>query len=230
MKSYIYVAITVFLATGYGGCATDPLDGEVEQLSSVITLPTETFFDNAGFSSKTYDREVGGDCPSGFVRSELRVWKKDGTSASSCSGSWLSTQNTGNCRVLVHTHVGALGNVWCSTSVGVTPISGALFTYSAANTQNALQFTSNYSLSLNAGNRITVGTCGVLGALAVNDTYLRLVGPDGQTTVAENDDSCNGVGSNLVYLVPAGGVGPYTIKAGCYSSSACSGTVSWFAE
>ena len=56
------------------------------------------------------------------------------------------------------------------------------------------------------------------------DTYLRLKGPSG-SDVASNDDSCGGVGSKLTFTATTAGT--YQIRAGCYSSTSCSGTVAW---
>jgi hypothetical protein len=100
------------------------------------------------------------------------------------------------------------------------------FDYSASNTNYAMQNTTNVAVTLNAGQIITVGTCGISGASASGDTYLRLYGPSGQQ-VAYNDDACGSLSSNFSYAVPSGGSGTYVIKAGCYSSHSCSGRVGY---
>ncbi len=97
------------------------------------------------------------------------------------------------------------------------------FSYSAANTASATQNTTNYPIQLYQGMVLTFGTCGVSGAGGSGDTYLRLLNPQG-SEVAANDDAC-GYLSNLSYVVPS--TGTYYIRAGCYSSGSCSGTVAF---
>jgi len=94
--------------------------------------------------------------------------------------------------------------------------------YSASNTNHAQQNTIDAQLALQPGQTITVGTCGLPGVYASGDTYLRLMGPNGQT-VSLNDDACGSLSSYLVYTVPSSGSGTYQIKAGCYASGSCSG-------
>jgi ELWxxDGT repeat protein len=121
----------------------------------------------------------------------------------------------------------AAGNVGTSAEVTVTvsAASSNTLTYSASNTSSATVNTVNRTIPLTGGQRLTLGTCGVTGASYSGDTYLRLYGPSG-TQVAANDDAC-GVGSNFTYTVPAGAGGNYQLRAGCYSSGSCSGTVAW---
>jgi hypothetical protein len=69
-----------------------------------------------------------------------------------------------------------------------------------------------------------VGTCGLTGSSFTGDTYLRLYGPTG-AQAASNDDACSGRGSNLSFTATSAGT--YQIRAGCYSSTSCSGTVAW---
>ncbi len=102
---------------------------------------------------------------------------------------------------------------------------GLPFTYSASNTNSANQNTTNGVIALTAGQTLTVGTCGVSGASSSGDTFLRLYGPGG-LQVASNDDACGGVGSSITYTVPSGAGGTYEVRAGCYSSNSCGGTVS----
>jgi hypothetical protein len=63
----------------------------------------------------------------------------------------------------------------------------------------------------------------VAGASGSGDTYLRLYGVSA-TQVAVNDDSCNLL-SYLTYTATQSGT--YQIRAGCYSSGSCSGTVAY---
>lgn len=112
-----------------------------------------------------------------------------------------------------------------SAQLGVTapPQTGSSFFYSASNTNSAMQNTTNHSVYLNAGQTLRVGTCTVAGASGSGDTYLRLYGVSA-TQVAANDDSC-GLLSFLSYTAPQSGT--YQLRAGCYSSGSCSGTVAY---
>ncbi len=103
------------------------------------------------------------------------------------------------------------------------PAVGGSFSYSATNTNSAQQSTTNHSVYLYAGQVLKVGTCTVAGASGTGDTYLRLYGVSA-TQVASNDDSC-GVLSYLSYTATTSGT--YQIRAGCWSSGSCSGTVAY---
>jgi hypothetical protein len=117
--------------------------------------------------------------------------------------------------------------VWTLTAGGGggTPSTGS-FPYNASNTASATQNTTNQNVAAAAAQVITVGTCGMTGASSTGDTYLRLMGPSG-AEVASNDDGCGSQSSKLTYTVPTGKSGTYSIRAGCYSSNTCSGTVVW---
>lgn len=107
--------------------------------------------------------------------------------------------------------------------VGTQATTGS-YSYSASDTNSAQQNTINRSISLVAGQKITLGTCDVAGATYTGDTYLRLLGPS-SLEVAYSDDACGGTGSNLSYVATT--TGSYQIRGGCYGSSACTGTVAW---
>ncbi len=98
------------------------------------------------------------------------------------------------------------------------------YNFNASGTNSATANTVNRTVALAAGQRITLGTCGVTGAAASGDTYLRLFNPSG-TQVAFNDDSCGGLASNLGFTAQT--AGNYQIRAGCYQNTSCSGTVAW---
>jgi hypothetical protein len=124
---------------------------------------------------------------------------------------------------------GCYANTSCSGIVAWTRssvIASGTLTYSASNTNSAQANTVNRTLALVQGQKLILGTCGVTGASFAGDTYLRLYGPSG-SQVAENDDACGGVGSNFTYTVPAGAGGNYQLRAGCFSSNSCNGTVAW---
>jgi hypothetical protein len=107
----------------------------------------------------------------------------------------------------------------------VRPLS-AVYSYTTTNTNSALQNTKNWSFSLQAGQLLTVGTCGVSGASTrpspYDDTFLRLYGPSG-LRVAYSDDDCGVYGSKIAYRAPAAGT--YKLYAGCYAAQECGGTV-----
>jgi len=107
------------------------------------------------------------------------------------------------------------------------PPPGTTHVYSASNTNSAQQNTSNRVIALTAGQKLTLGTCGVANSTFSGDTYLRLFGPSGSQVIT-NDDACGGRGSNFVYTAPT--TGNYELRAGCYSSGSCSGTVAWTIE
>jgi hypothetical protein len=108
---------------------------------------------------------------------------------------------------------------------GLPPLPPSSFTYTARNTDDARRNTVNKNVTLVAGQVIKLGTCTVSGASGSGDTYLRLYGPSG-AQVAENDDSCDAL-SFLSYTVPAGVGGTYQLRAGCFSSESCGGTVAY---
>ncbi|ADO69257.1 trypsin-like serine peptidase [Stigmatella aurantiaca] len=115
--------------------------------------------------------------------------------------------------------------VWALTTP--PPATGGSYTFSATNTNSAQQSTVNKSVTVSAGQKITLGTCGVTGGTFTGDTYLRLYDTSG-AQVAFNDDSCGGTGSNLSYTASAAGT--LQIRAGCYKNTSCSGTVAWTLE
>jgi V8-like Glu-specific endopeptidase len=98
------------------------------------------------------------------------------------------------------------------------------YSYSATNTNSARRNTVNKTVALTAGQRITLGTCGLPGATFTGDTFLRLYNASG-TQVANNDDGCGGVGSSITFTATT--AGNYEIRGGCFQNSACTGTVAW---
>ena len=62
------------------------------------------------------------------------------------------------------------------------------------------------------------------GESFTGDTFLRLRNPSA-TQVATNDDACGGVGSQIVYRATVSG--NFELRAGCYSTTSCNGTVAW---
>ncbi len=112
--------------------------------------------------------------------------------------------------------------VWEISGGSTGPTSGS-FSFNATNTNSAQQNTVNGNVTIAAGKTLTVATCGLTGASFTGDTYLRLF--NGATQAAANDDACGGRGSSLTYTSPTATT--LQIRAGCYSSTTCSGTVVW---
>ncbi|NOK38752.1 serine protease [Corallococcus exercitus] len=106
-----------------------------------------------------------------------------------------------------------------------TPPVPTKYTFTASSTASATRNTVNGTVTLAAGQKLTVGTCGVTGAAVTGDSYLRLRGPSG-SEVASNDDGCDsGVGSKITYTATVAGT--YEVRAGCYQNTSCGGTVAW---
>lgn len=179
------------------------------------------------FNYVTQDGDPAGLCSPGYVRPVAPVVQWTSNSGGWCAfAGWESDVH--NCRARI---IGGTGGGWfggtCDTWVEELPDPGPAptgsFSYTAANTNNATSNTTNYWISLSAGQTATLGTCGVNGASFSGDTYLRLYNPAG-TEVAANDDAC-GLGSRLVFTATSGS--SFQVRAGCYSSGSCSGTVAW---
>ncbi|RKG99087.1 serine protease [Corallococcus sp. CA047B] len=105
-----------------------------------------------------------------------------------------------------------------------TPPPATKYDFTASSTASATRNTVNGTVTLAAGQKLTVGTCGVANAAVTGDSYLRLRGPSG-AEVASNDDACGGTGSKITYTATVAGT--YEVRAGCYQNGACGGTVSW---
>lgn len=120
---------------------------------------------------------------------------------------------------------GCYSNTTCSGTLAYTLTHTGAVSYAASDTNSATRATANLDISLAAGQTITAGTCGVTGAAGAGDTFLRLFAPSG-AEVANSDDAPDcGVLSNLSFTAPAAGV--YQLRAGCYSTTACTGTVAY---
>jgi V8-like Glu-specific endopeptidase len=120
---------------------------------------------------------------------------------------------------------GCFSTTSCSGTVAYTLSGpeGGSYSFSASNTASATTNTVNFDVALSAGQTITLGTCGVTGAEGTGDTVLRLFDAS-SAQVAANDDSCD-LRSNLSFTAPRAGV--FQIRAGCFSSNSCSGTVAY---
>jgi len=98
------------------------------------------------------------------------------------------------------------------------------FSFTATNTASATQNTVDQYIWIQTGRKITAGTCGMAGSSATGDTYLRIYDNNG-AQVAANDDACGTLASNVSYTSTA--YVSYRLRAGCYASGSCSGTVAW---
>jgi hypothetical protein len=115
------------------------------------------------------------------------------------------------------------GSGTCSAGTCVGGNTSGSFSYSATNTASATQNTVNFDVQLAAGQTLSAGTCSLSGASGVGDTFLRLF--DGSSTlVTFNDDFC-GLLSFFTFTASSSGV--FQIRAGCFSSTSCSGTVAF---
>ncbi|QSQ17792.1 hypothetical protein [Myxococcus landrumensis] len=122
----------------------------------------------------------------------------------------------------------------CSGTVAISRRKD-LFTFSAANTNNASLNTFNKQHKYNAGEIVRIGTCAynASGATANGNTYLRLYYNNAGVyqQVAANDTpsepSC-GTAAEIVYTIPTSGY--YQVRAGCETNTNCSGTVAVYTE
>lgn len=98
--------------------------------------------------------------------------------------------------------------------------------YTASATDSAKVNTADVRVTLRAGQTLSAGTCTVAGSVGTGDTFVRLLGADGET-VSSNDDACGRL-SYLQFVAPADGT--YVLKAGCYGAERCGGTLSYTVE
>jgi hypothetical protein len=134
------------------------------------------------------------------------------------------------CRGEDITYVRPALDAFCAVSTsrrlcGETALANTL-TYNRSATASATANTANATLSLVEGQTVHIGTCGLPGAFAGGDTYLRLFGP-GNAQVAASDDVFGSYCSLIRYTVPAAGSGNYELRAGCYGSKTCRATAAW---
>ncbi|MDC0712259.1 serine protease [Stigmatella sp. ncwal1] len=100
------------------------------------------------------------------------------------------------------------------------------YDFIATHTQTAQQNTVNKKVSLAAGEKLFIGTCGMGSQLASasGDTYLRVFDPSG-TEAASNDDACGSRASLIDFTAQS--EGEHEIRVGCHGDESCSGTVAW---
>ncbi|HWN67749.1 MAG TPA: pre-peptidase C-terminal domain-containing protein, partial [Haliangium sp.] len=199
-----------------GGSVRDPRSGVLD----FFVATTDTFGGNSGSGVyETTNHTVAGI----LVRGET-----DYRANGSCNV--VNTCTETGCRGEDITYVRPAINALCAATTSVRlcgteppppPPPGNSFNYTATNTNSAQQNTTNFNFNVAAGDRVTVATCGLTGSTFTGDTFLRLF--NGATQVANNDDACGGNGSSLTHTATAAGT--LQVRAGCFSSGSCTGTV-----
>lgn len=104
----------------------------------------------------------------------------------------------------------------------VGPLPSLLPAYDTAYTVSATMNTADFKFVAGGGSVYTFSTCPVHGGQCSEDTYLRLFDSHG-IEVASNDDKCGHCAAVSYYF--QGSAAEYTLKAGCFSNSMCSGQV-----
>ena len=215
------------LSISTAGCAIEP--ESVEESIEVQELTYEPqlvysgqFYYSSGLGGTSYDTVKGDWCPTAYVRNYGYTYTYN-SNGGYCSFSRWYSNDSSDCRMIVHVGASAFKHGYCVWQVYADQV--FYVPYTTSNTNNAQQNTIDTNVPLQGGMAITIGTCGLPSVSGSGDTYIRLIGPNG-LTAAVNDDSC-GLLSNMTYTVPPGGDGVYTIKAGCYSSGSCNGTLGY---
>jgi hypothetical protein len=103
------------------------------------------------------------------------------------------------------------------------PVISGTEIFSTSDTSSATMNTTDIPVNMLTGQILKFGTTSLPGASHVGDTFIRLFDPS-MNEVVFNDDY-NGTGSYIQYTALVDGI--YTMRIGCYASSACSGTVAW---
>lgn len=195
-------------------------------INEQIVEKSASLYDSGEFSYKSgmwgtsYDVLVSSTCY-GYIRDHGSAYAYD-SNGGYCSFQRWYTEDPADCRMIVHVGASAYKHGKCAWSVYANQ--GGKFSYTASNTSSATQNTTNKLMYLQAGQTLTAGTCGLEGASASGDTYLRITDLSGNP-LASNDDACGSLSSKVVYTATSSGY--YYIRAGCYSSGSCSGTVVW---
>jgi hypothetical protein len=203
--------------------------------STSLTNSATTNTANVGFTLSAGQRIVLGTCgvngASGSGDTYLRFYHPAGyevaVSDDACGGALSNFTYTAPVSGTYTLRAGCFSSSACSGTVGYS-ISGSMFSYSTSMTSSATVNTADVYVTLNAGQIITLGTCGVYGASGSGDTYLRFFNPSGYEVAGSDDAAGCGALSQFTYSVPVSGT--YLLRAGCFSSSACSGTVGYLVQ
>ena len=232
------------------GCAIDESSAPAaeepsasELRGAVELIPPPNFFSySAGNTNSAQQNTVNqlvvlnagweitlGSCATFTGDTYLRLFGPDGTQVASsdnaCGGLGSRIVHRVTTSGSYEIRGGCYASTTCTGTVSweIVTVAGS-YSYSASNTSSAQQNTIDQYVWIQTGRKITVGTCGLAGSSASGDTYLRIFDSNG-AQVAANDDACGSLASNLIYTSTA--YVSYRIRAGCYSSSSCSGTVVW---
>lgn len=197
--------------------ALEKLIGPASALEGLALYDSGEFTYKSGLWGTSYDVVVSKTC-SGSMRDSYDAYAYN-NNGGYCSVVGWYTQDPSDCRFIVHVGASKYKSGICAWSVYAKE--SGVFSYSTTNTSSAQQNTTNATIYINAGQTLTAGTCGLTGASASGDTYLRLF--DGGAEVAQNDDACGGLSSNLVYTSLFSK--KYELRAGCYGATSCSGNV-----
>lgn len=241
-KGFMNASMKYYLITclALGGCIAEVdepgleggepvLDEEEVATGTTEQAVTQTLYDVRGFGGNLFAENfyyvTAPSCSPGFIRSGTPTTRWTSQVGGHCVfQGWVSPSNVFDCRAMIWAHTGGGGfGGTCETFI-TEETAPATYGYSRSNTNSAQVNTANHSIILGAGQTLTIGTCGVATSSFSGDTFLRLFNPGG-SQVAFNDDACNGFGSKIVFTAPASGA--YEIRGGCWSSSACDGTVAW---
>src|SRR5262245_11261157 len=186
-------------------------------------------------SAKDFDLPVGRVCSPGFVRvegpGEPMLQGNFGGGGYCYFSSWITPSNPHDCSALIHIHTpGGWFSGSCTYVIHEIEEGPRQFFYAAANTSNANVNSTMQPIVLGQGQTLTIGTTDVPGSSANGDTFLRLLYPYKypyfQAVADENDDAHPPArGSLISFTAPT--TGTYTIVAGCWSNTSCSGTVAW---
>lgn len=234
----------LLVCLGLGGCLSaadtdqgleteESTTGTTEQALALSHHDAHAFGGNI-FSTSfppyvTQESDPLGNCSPGTVHALVPRVQWTSNSGGHCEFfGWNSSDD--DCRAII---TGGTGGGWfggqCDTWVEEIPklpaANQGVFSFTASNTNSAQMNTTDYAIALNAGQLLTIGTCGMPGSSFSGDTYLRLFNLSGSQVAPANDDACGELGSQMVYTATAGR--SYLIRVGCYSSGSCSGTVAW---
>jgi hypothetical protein len=163
--------------------------------------------EGANFSGDTYARLFAGG-------TQLTA------SDDACGGLGSQLTYTAPTATTVTLKAGCYSTTSCDGTVAYT-IGVSSASFSLTNTNTAQQNTLDRTVHLVAGDKLTVGTCGLPGALFAGDTFVRMsLGP---TDLGFGFQSCDGQGSLMA--IRAATTGDYSVRLGCFGAGSCSGNV-----
>jgi hypothetical protein len=208
-----------------GEPATDTTAQAVELLTHHFSRDFGGSFFATAFQYVTEDNQASGACSPGTKHPSVPRIQWHSNMGGFCQFvGWNGGDH--DCRAIVQGSTGGGGfggtcETWVDEQLEPPPNS---FSYSTSNTNSAQVSTADRSITLAAGQTLTIGTCGVAGSSSNGDTYIRLLNST-NSQVMESDDACGGIGSNFSFTALKKET--FTVKAGCFANNACSGTVAW---